>query len=68
VSLLANLELPFAPLWVWMAFGELPSRPTVVGGGIVGAAVILDLVAARGRSGRQRPPMTRVPNRASADL
>jgi drug/metabolite transporter (DMT)-like permease len=45
-SLLANLELPFAPLWVWLAFGELPSRLTVVGGGIVCAAVLLDLVAA----------------------
>jgi drug/metabolite transporter (DMT)-like permease len=44
-SLLANLELPFAPLWVWLDFGELPSRHTFVGGGIVCAAVLLDLVA-----------------------
>jgi drug/metabolite transporter (DMT)-like permease len=44
-SLLANLELPFAPLWVWLAFNELPSRLTIVGGGIVCAAVLLDLVA-----------------------
>jgi drug/metabolite transporter (DMT)-like permease len=42
-SLLANLELPFAPLWVWLAFGEVPSQLTCAGGGIVFAAVILDL-------------------------
>jgi drug/metabolite transporter (DMT)-like permease len=44
-SLLANLELPFAPLWVWMAFGEMPAGPTWIGGGIVWVAVIIDLVA-----------------------
>ena len=43
-SLLANLELPFAPLWVWLAFDEVPSRLTIVGGGIVCAAVLLDMV------------------------
>lgn len=42
-SLLANLELPFAPLWVWLAFGEVPSQVTLVGGAIVFAAVLLDL-------------------------
>ncbi|HEY4173552.1 MAG TPA: DMT family transporter [Rhodopila sp.] len=49
-SLLANLELPFAPLWVWLAFDEVPSRLTVVGGGIVCAAVLLDMAAERGRT------------------
>ena len=44
-SLLANLELPFAPLWVWLAFGELPSQPTWIGGGVVVAAVLLDASA-----------------------
>jgi drug/metabolite transporter (DMT)-like permease len=44
-SLLGNLELPFAPLWVWLAFGEVPSRLTCIGGGIVLAAVLLDLLA-----------------------
>jgi drug/metabolite transporter (DMT)-like permease len=44
-SLLANLELPFAPLWVWLAFGEVPSQLTCVGGGVVFAAVLLDLAA-----------------------
>ncbi len=44
-SLLANLELPLAPLWVWLAFGEVPSQPAIIGGGIVCAAVLLDLMA-----------------------
>jgi len=46
-SLLVNLELPFAPLWVWLAFGEVPSQATAIGGGIVCVAVVLDLVADR---------------------
>jgi drug/metabolite transporter (DMT)-like permease len=48
-SLLSNLELPFAPLWVWLAFSEWPSKPTLIGGGIVGVAVLLDVLAAHRR-------------------
>lgn len=44
-SLLANLELPFAPLWVWLAFNEVPSRLTCIGGGIVLVAVLMDAAA-----------------------
>jgi drug/metabolite transporter (DMT)-like permease len=44
-SLLSNLELPFAPLWVWIAFGELPGVATYVGGSIICVAVLLDLIA-----------------------
>jgi drug/metabolite transporter (DMT)-like permease len=43
-SLLANLELPFAPLWVWLAFGEVPSMVTLLGGGVIFAAVLFDCV------------------------
>ena len=43
-SLLSSLELPFAPLWVWLAFGEVPAQPTLLGGAIVCAAVLLDLM------------------------
>jgi len=46
-SLLSNLELPFAPLWVWLAFGELPSPATWLGGAIVCVAVAIDLAADR---------------------
>ena len=51
-SLLANLELPFAPLWVWLAFNEIPSQLTFVGGGIVLAAVLMDAAADQRRAGR----------------
>ena len=49
-SLLANLELPFAPLWVWLAFNEVPSRLTCVGGGIVLTAVLIDIAADQQRA------------------
>lgn len=45
-SLIANLELPVAPFWVWLAFGEVPSVSTLVGGAIVMGAVALDMRAA----------------------
>ena len=45
-ALLSDLELPLAPLWVWLAFGEVPASATMLGGGIVCAAVLLDLLAA----------------------
>lgn len=44
-SLLGNLELPFAPLWVWVVFGERLSLPAAIGGTLVVAAIILDLAA-----------------------
>ena len=56
-SLLVNLELPFAPLWVWLAFNEVPSRSTCVGGGIVCAAVLLDIAIGRGRSDQRAPAL-----------
>jgi drug/metabolite transporter (DMT)-like permease len=51
-SLLSNLELPFAPLWVWLAFGEYPPLLTCVGGAIVLGAVLLDLGADQRRARR----------------
>ncbi len=39
-ALIGNLELPLAPLWVWLAFGEVPALMTCAGGGIVTAAVL----------------------------
>jgi drug/metabolite transporter (DMT)-like permease len=49
-SLLSNLELPLAPLWVWLAFGEVPVELTVIGGAVVCVAVLLDMVAGHWRS------------------
>lgn len=50
-SLLCNLELPFAPLWVWIAFGEAPAAATWAGGAVVCAAILMDLAAARRAGG-----------------
>jgi drug/metabolite transporter (DMT)-like permease len=45
-SLLSNLELPLAPLWVWLAFDESPTVVALIGGAVVAAAVLLDAVRA----------------------
>jgi drug/metabolite transporter (DMT)-like permease len=41
--LLSAMEMPLAPLWVWLAFGERPSLPSFIGGGIVALAILLQL-------------------------
>ena len=46
-SLLGTLELPLAPIWVWLAFAEFPPYETIAGGGVVLAAILLDLGAHR---------------------
>lgn len=38
-TLITALDVPLAPLWVWLAFGEVPSPYTLAGGAIVLAAV-----------------------------
>jgi drug/metabolite transporter (DMT)-like permease len=43
-TLLAALEVPLTPLWVWIAFSETPSTTTLIGGAIVLAAMISDMV------------------------
>lgn len=39
-ALLSALETPLTPLWVWLAFAETPSLPTLTGGAIVFGAVL----------------------------
>jgi drug/metabolite transporter (DMT)-like permease len=46
-ALVGNLELPLAPLWVWLAFGDLPPLATWIGGAVVMIAVLLDMAAGR---------------------
>lgn len=38
-ALISALEAPLAPVWVWLAFSEVPPRLTLIGGAIVMAAV-----------------------------
>lgn len=42
-AVIASLEAPLAPLWVWLAFGETPAVTTLVGGAIVITAIIVNL-------------------------
>ena len=39
-ALLGVLEVVLAPIWVWLAFDEVPSGATLLGGGLVLAAVL----------------------------
>lgn len=39
-ALISTLETPLAPLWVWLAFNEIPASATMIGGSIVMFAVI----------------------------
>jgi drug/metabolite transporter (DMT)-like permease len=43
-ALIGSLDAPLAPLWVWLAFNEKPGLNTMIGGGIVFAAVVFHIV------------------------
>lgn len=40
-ALITTLETVLAPLWVWLAVGENPGTATIIGGGVVFAALIV---------------------------
>jgi drug/metabolite transporter (DMT)-like permease len=42
-SLIATLETPLMPFWVWLAFQEVPAPHALAGGALVMAAVIADI-------------------------
>ena len=39
-TLIASLEVPLTPFWVWLAFGEVVSLSTLTGGAIVLSALV----------------------------
>jgi drug/metabolite transporter (DMT)-like permease len=43
-SLIATLETPLMPFWVWLAFQEVPALRALVGGALVMGAVIADIM------------------------
>jgi drug/metabolite transporter (DMT)-like permease len=43
-ALIATLETPLMPFWIWLAFQEMPSSRTVLGGALVMSAVIADII------------------------
>ncbi|MBX9942685.1 MAG: DMT family transporter [Reyranella sp.] len=46
-ALISVLDTPLAPLWVWLAFGQVPPEATLAGGAIVMAAVLGDMAPRR---------------------
>lgn len=44
-SLIATLETPLMPFWIWVAFREVPPVHALVGGALVLGAVVVDIAA-----------------------
>ncbi len=54
-SLIATLETPLMPFWVWLAFQEVPAFRALAGGALVMAAVVADIIGDnRARRGTER--------------
>jgi drug/metabolite transporter (DMT)-like permease len=43
-ALIATLETPLMPFWVWLAFQEAPASRALIGGALVMGAVIADII------------------------
>ena len=54
LALLSLSEVALNPAWVWLVFGEVPAVSTLVGGGIVLAALCFQAMSGMRR---QRPPV-----------
>ena len=52
-TLIATLETPLMPFWVWLAFAEVPALRVLGGGALVMGAVIVDIV---GDNSEQKQP------------
>jgi drug/metabolite transporter (DMT)-like permease len=50
VALVGGLDVPLAPVWVWLAFAETPTVATIAGGLAVIAAVVLNTRLSTGRA------------------
>ena len=68
-ALISLLDAPLAPLWVWLAFRELPPVATLIGGGIVAAAVLWNMASpANRRRGGRRSSLTLIDGAGRQDL
>ena len=54
---LSLTELAFAPLWVWLALGEVPSASTLLGGAAIIAAIMYQALSG---ARRRRAPLPMV--------
>jgi drug/metabolite transporter (DMT)-like permease len=44
-TLIATLETPLMPFWIWLAFHEIPAPRALIGGALVMGAVVADIVS-----------------------
>jgi drug/metabolite transporter (DMT)-like permease len=44
-ALIATLETPLMPFWVWLVFHEIPTPRAIIGGLLVTGAVVVDILA-----------------------
>src|SRR4051812_755940 len=58
-SLIATLETPLMPFWVWLAFQEVPAFRALAGGALVMGAVLADIIG----DNRARPERTQAAER-----
>lgn len=54
-ALIGVLQTPLGALWVWLAFSEMPAAATLLGGAIVLAAVLVDILAHARPTGSAQP-------------
>jgi drug/metabolite transporter (DMT)-like permease len=55
-ALIANLEVPLGPIWVWLGLGEVPAIATFIGGGLVMLAVVGEILLGRRVASLSRKP------------
>lgn len=67
-ALLGSVEAPLAPLWVWLAIGEIPEKSTFIGGAIVFAAVGVHLAVNESRARGSGAFVIAVNDEASQEL
>lgn len=61
-ALLGTLETVLGPVWVWLIHGEVPSTRTIIGGGVIFAALLLHIgMEWRRQSRPQKPGVVGVP-------
>ena len=62
-ALLGTFEPLLGPIWVWLVHSEVPSSRTLVGGGIVFAALLVHIAREIARQSRpERPGVTGIPS------
>ncbi len=54
-SLVCMIEIPLAPLWVYALYGEQVSLQSLIGGGVIVLAVLVNVLLPGGRGTKARP-------------